>query len=142
MKYLIIKCDELGDQYECDANRTPITMTDNWMEWYKKTNPDYCFEVYEFKNNEFILVKDYETSMGQGMVFVMFDGDDEDEFTIIERFSNFDKNKPIPKTLRKRALKGEDLKDSLRNYGYVSWIEKGILYAYTEYYGNRISLPY
>lgn len=142
MKYLIIKCDELGDQYECDANRTPITMTDNWMEWYKKTSPDYYFEVYEFKNNEFILVKNYETSMEQGMAFVMFNDDDEDEFTIIERFPNFDRNKTMPKTLRKRALKGEDFDDSLRNCGYVSWFEKGTLYAYTEYYDNRINTPY
>ena len=142
MKYLIIKCDELNDQYECDANRTPITMTDNWMEWYKKTSPDYYFEVYEFKNNEFILVKDYETSMEQGMAFVMFDDDDEDEFTIIERFPNFDRNKSMPKALRKRALKGEDFDDCLRNCGYVSWFEKGTLYAYTEYYDNRINTPY
>lgn len=142
MKYLIIKCDELGDQYECDANRTPITMTDNWMEWYKKTSPDYYFEVYEFKNNEFILVKNYETSMEQGMAFVMFDNDDEDKFTIIERFPNFDRNKSMPKTLRKRALKGEDFDDSLRNCGYVSWFEKDTLYAYTEYYDNRINTPY
>lgn len=142
MKYLIIKCDELGDQYECDANRTPITMTDNWMEWYEKTSPDYYFEVYEFKDNKFILVKNYETSMEQGMAFVMFDNDDEDKFTIIERFPNFDRNKPMPKTLRKRALKGEEFDDSLRNCGYVSWFEKDTLYAYTEYYDNRINTPY
>lgn len=142
MKYLIIKCDELGDQYECDANRIPITMTDDWMEWYKNANPDYCFEVYEFKNNEFILVKDYETSMEQGMAFVMCNDDNENAFTIIERFPNFDRNKPMPKALRKRALKGEEFDDSLCNCGYVSWIEKGKLYAYTEYYDNHISSPY
>lgn len=142
MKYLIVECDELGDQYECDANRIPITMTDDWKEWYKNTNPDYYFEVYEFKDNKFILVKNYETSMEQGMAFVMFDNDDEDKFTIIERFPNFDRNKPMPKTLRKRALKGEEFDDSLRNCGYVSWFEKDTLYAYTEYYDNRINTPY
>lgn len=142
MKYLIVECDELGDQYECDANRIPITMTDDWKEWYKNTNPDYYFEVYEFKDNKFVLVKNYETSMEQGMAFVMFDNDDEDKFTIIERFPNFDRNKPMPKTLRKRALKGEEFDDSLRNCGYVSWFEKDTLYAYTEYYDNRINTPY
>ena len=142
MKYLIVECDELGDQYECDANRIPITMTDDWKEWYKNTNPDYYFEVYEFKDNKFILVKNYETSMEQGMAFVMFDNDDEDKFTIIERFPNFNRDNPMPKTLRKRALKGEDFDDSLRNCGYVSWFEKGTLYAYTEYYDSRINTPY
>lgn len=142
MKYLIVECDELGDQYECDANRIPITMTDDWKEWYKNTNPDYYFEVYEFKDNKFVLVKNYETSMEQCMAFVMFDNDDEDKFTIIERFPNFDRNKPMPKTLRKRALKGKEFDDSLRNCGYVSWFEKDTLYAYTEYYDNRINTPY
>lgn len=142
MKYLIIECDELSDQYECDANRTPITMTDDWMEWYKNTNPDYYFEVYEFKDNGFTLVKDYTMPIEQGMVFVMCDDDDENAFTIIERFPNFDRNKPMPKALRKRALKSEEFDDSLRNCGHVSWIEKGVLYAYTEYYDNHISSPY
>lgn len=142
MKYLIIECNELGDQYECDANRTPITMTDNWVEWYEKTNPDYYFEVYEFKNNEFVLVKAYDTFMEQGMAFAMFDDEDENKFTIIERFPNSDRYDPMPKTLRKRASKGQDLDYSLYNCGYVSWFEEGHLYAYTEYYDNHIHTPY
>ena len=141
MKYLIVECDELGDQYECDANRTPVTMTDNWKDWYEKTKPDYYFEVYEFKNNGFVLVKDYETPMEQGMVFVMCD-DDEDKFTVIERFPNVDRNDPMPKALRKRASKGEDLDECLLSCGYISWFEKGHLYAYTEYDDNRIHEPY
>lgn len=142
MKYLIIKCDELSDQFECDANRTPITMTDDWMEWYKKTNPDYCFEVYEFKNNKFVLAKDYQTFMEQGMAFVRYDNEDEDKFTIIERFPNSNRNDPIPKALRKRALKGKDIDYSLCSCGYVTWFEKNTLYAYTEYYDNHVSQPY
>lgn len=142
MKYLIMRCEELNDQYECDAHRIPITMTDDWETWYKKTEPDYYFEVYEYKNNRFVCVKDYATSMEQGMAFVMFDDNDEDKFTIIERFPNFDRDNPMPKALRKRALKGEEFDDSLRNCGYVSWFEKGTLYAYTEYYDSRINTPY
>ena len=142
MKYLIIECDELGDQCECDANRIPITMTDDWEKWYEKTKPDYYFEVYEFKNNEFVLVKDYETPMEQGMAFVTYENYDDEECVIIERFPNVDRDKPMPKALRKRALKGEDFDDSLRNCGYVSWFEKGKFYAYTEYYDNHINEPY
>lgn len=142
MKYLIVECDELGDQYECDANRVPITMTDNWKEWYEKTKPDYYFEVYEFKDNRFFLVKDYETPMVQGMAFVMYENYDDTDCLVIKRFPNVDRHQPMPKDLRKRALKGEAFDDSLRNCGYVSWFEDGHFYAYTEYYDNHINEPY
>ena len=97
--------------------------------------------VGKTKNNEFILVKDYDTPMEHGMVFVNCE-DEEGVFTIIERFPNSDRNKSMPKTLRERALKGEDFDDSLCNCGYVSWFENGRFYAYTEYYDNHINTPY
>lgn len=55
-KYLIVKCDELSDQYECDADRIPVCLTDNWT-YYN----EYGYEVYEvLKNNTFKLIKSYE----------------------------------------------------------------------------------
>lgn len=55
-KYLIVKCDELSDQYECDADRIPVCLTDNW-----KYYNEYGYEVYEvLKNNTFKLIKSYE----------------------------------------------------------------------------------
>lgn len=59
MKYLIVKCEELNDQYECDAYRTPITMTANWKNWCKVKKPKFLFEVYEFVNDNFKLIKEY-----------------------------------------------------------------------------------
>lgn len=61
MKYLIMRCEELNDQYETDACRWPITMTDDWMDWYNKTNPTYLFEVYKYddEEGEFTLIKEY-----------------------------------------------------------------------------------
>lgn len=46
MKYLIVKCVELNDQYECDADRTPICMTDNKEEYWKSG-----YEIYEVRSN-------------------------------------------------------------------------------------------
>ena len=55
-KYLIMKCDELSDQYECDADRSPVCLADNWT-YYN----EYGYEVYEvLKNNTFKLIKSYE----------------------------------------------------------------------------------
>lgn len=55
-KYLIIKCNELSDQYECDADRFPVCLVDDWADFNK-----YGYEVYEvLKNNTFKLIKNYE----------------------------------------------------------------------------------
>jgi len=55
MKYLILECDELRDQYECDANRRPLCLTDDYSK-YK----DFGYEIYEVKGNgTFKLIKPY-----------------------------------------------------------------------------------
>lgn len=143
MKYLIMKCEELGDQFECDANRIPITITNDWETWYKKTKPDYYFEVYEYKNNQFTRIKDYETSLEHGMAFVWYDDSmPECTFNVIEHFPNYDRHMPMPRDLYERALEGKEFDDSLKNCGYISWAEDDRYYAYTEYYDNRICSPY
>lgn len=54
--YLIIKCHELNDQYECDADRTPICLTHDYSKFKK-----YGYEIYEVReNNTFKLIKEYE----------------------------------------------------------------------------------
>lgn len=57
MKYLIVKCEELDDGWECDARRTPMYITDNW----KKKRPKYPFEVYEILSSGSLkLIKHYD----------------------------------------------------------------------------------
>ena len=56
MKYVIIKCEPLGDQWECDADRTPICVVDDYEE-YKK----YGYEVYEINpDNSLKCIQEYE----------------------------------------------------------------------------------
>lgn len=58
MKYLIVKCEELSDGWECDANRIPVCITDDW----RKIELDYPFEVYKILPSGFLtLIKDYYT---------------------------------------------------------------------------------
>ena len=59
-QYLIIRCDELGDQWECDAERSPMTLTSDWERWFFDNRPTYQFEVYEFNGKDFNLVKGYD----------------------------------------------------------------------------------
>ena len=56
MKYLVVKCDELGDQFECDADRTPICLTDNYSEYDKNG-----YEIYEVNSDgTFTLIREYD----------------------------------------------------------------------------------
>lgn len=142
MQYLIMECHELGDQWECDARRIPITLTEDWMAWYEKTNPDYPFEVYEFINETigFTCVKEYETPMEEGMVFAYYD--DDDTPIIIKKFPNATRDTKVPADILKRARHGEEYDNSLRNCGSISWLENGILYCYTEYSDNHVYSPF
>ena len=56
-KYLIIECEELGDQYECDADRKPIAMVSDISLWKEL----YGYEIYMLKaDGKFELIKNYE----------------------------------------------------------------------------------
>lgn len=56
-KYLIIECDELHDQWECDANRTPICLTNDYSEYNKRG-----YEIYEINANGTLKqIRDYNS---------------------------------------------------------------------------------
>lgn len=54
--YLMVKCDLLNDAWECDADRTPLYITD------KITNVPDCefFEIYEIIDGICKLIKSYD----------------------------------------------------------------------------------
>lgn len=55
-KYLIVKCRELRDQYECDADRQIVGMTNDIGEY--NSCEDYYYEIYELqKDGTFKLIK-------------------------------------------------------------------------------------
>lgn len=69
MKYLIVKCEVLDDQYECDANRIPLCITDDISEY----EHEYGYEIYEVKNDgTFSLVKNYEDTRGNSGMAIYF----------------------------------------------------------------------
>ena len=49
-KYLIVRCIDLNDQYECDADRRPIMLVDDWQEWldaHISKNKHGHYEIYK-----------------------------------------------------------------------------------------------
>ena len=149
-KYLIMKCEELGDQYECDCDRTPITICENWQEWYhqNKNIIEYDFEVYEFKNNKFNLIKKYDDNPMEpkGMaLYYWTDGQDltEELPTIVYEYKNSTRKNPIPKECLSFMEKGTDLDNSLLDCGTISFFIDDKYYVYGEYWdNNEYSLGY
>lgn len=74
MKYLIIKCEELGDQWECDADRIPICVIDNYSEYNKRG-----YEIYEINNDGSLKkIRDYDQVTSEYFVFCRYNNDDPD----------------------------------------------------------------
>lgn len=85
MKYLIVKCTSLGDQWECDADRTPVCMTDDPSQY------GYGYEVWEVQEDgTLVRVKDYETAKESGMALYYWpeDAKDGEAPTVLTKFPN------------------------------------------------------
>ena len=158
-KYLIVKCEELGDQFECDANREPMFLVDDWKDWFNKNHPTYQFEVYKFvDDNEATLEKTYDEAMDEGMALYFWNMDDDHEEvapTVVARYKDYDRKKKVPNKVWKIFRQGaywadgdefteQNFKDDLRSCGYVSWDDKEHkkYWVYGYYADGRYCLGY
>ena len=47
-KFLIVRCVDLNDQYECDADRTPLVLVNDYVEWLKVyAKKSEWYEIYQ-----------------------------------------------------------------------------------------------
>jgi len=82
MKYLVVKCDELADQWECDADRTPIYVGDNIKKYNRRG-----YEIYEIRADgslERIRKYDEDTREGWCICWRKDDKEDTDPYKVIE----------------------------------------------------------
>lgn len=147
MKYLVIECNELGDQWECDANRNPICMTDNYEDY-----DDYGYEIYELcSDNTFKLIKGYEDCSEQGMAIYQWNNANEetDEPDIIyEKYENKDRNYFTKKIIKKLITKYhfedtvDEIYDEIRSTGSHGEEIEGKWIVIGEYNGSRYDIGY
>ena len=72
MQYLIIKCEALNDQFECDAKRIPIRVTEEIHEY------GYGYEIWRIEENgELTLYKEYEEPLESGMALYKWEDEDD-----------------------------------------------------------------
>lgn len=155
--YLIMKLD----QYDCNANRTPITITEDYKRWYYKNTPNYYFEVYNLnKDNSFNLVKDYEDIICEeyGMAFYRWEeGVDKERNTpyIIQKWENHTYNDTIPSEVlnwhdahredyysHNTELTIERALQQFKGHGILIWVCYQDNTTYYYYYGEYIDNKY
>ena len=159
VKYLIVKCMELSDQYECDADREPMFLVDDWEDWFEKNHPTYQFEVYKFVDEkEATLEKTYDEVMDEGMALYFWNMDDNFEEvapTVIAHYKDYDRHKTVPDKVWEIFRQGaywtdddefteKDFKKDLKCQGYASWDDKEHkkYWVYGHYADGRYCLGY
>lgn len=144
--YLIMKCKELNDQYECDADRIPMFITDDW----EKNIPDYCYEVYEILDDGKInLLIDYENAPAreQGIIFGFwyYEGDVQ-KWKTLSKFLNRTRDNKIPINVQKTMPEKDKSKlyERLKCFGRIYWnsADNSKKYAYEEYDSRSGIEPY
>jgi hypothetical protein len=96
MKYLVIQCTPLGDQWECDAHRLPICMTDDPSQY------GYGYEVWRVQDDgTFVCVKEYETSNESGMALYYWheDAKDGEAPKVLTKFPNMTRWEVSPRVV-------------------------------------------
>ena len=113
--YLIVKCEELGDQWECDADRCPLCLVEDCSKY------GVGYEVYKvLKDGTFQKVKNYDEATEEGMaVYFWQDGkEEEDEPTIREKWKNMERDtmtKSKIQTLKNKCGFHDTVKEILCN---------------------------
>lgn len=79
--YLIVECRPLNDQWECDAERTPICLIEDYSSYGRG------YEVYEVrKDNSLKLIKEYDEANERGIAIFINDSEDPTPEYIYEKF--------------------------------------------------------
>lgn len=146
-KYLLVRCEELHDQFECDCNRTPVCLVED----YKTVDTD-GMEVYEILENGEIgnCVESYEEYELCGYALIdMKDSEDKDNWIILDKIyadsrKEAWKDKKMKKWIKKYFNDAEidDIKDSFLGCGdyFDPDIDENI--AITAFQGDILYYPY
>jgi hypothetical protein len=145
MKYLIIKCKELGDQFECDADRTPICVTNDYSKY------GYGYEVWEIHSNGSLTkIKEYEDSLEEGMALYRWKEENdprEEEPEILHKDKG--KTRDITKSFAKKLKQEVGFKESvneifqdIESRGSHAEELNGYWVVYGEYIDNNFSIGY
>ncbi len=128
-KYLVMECNELGDQWECDVNMQPLCITDDKERFW-----ELGYEIYEiYSDGSLELIKPYNEAKEVGFALYFWEEDENPELdapTVIEKMSNYG---DVPDIILKSWI------EQAHFYGSFDEIKKDIerCGGYSEIVGNR-----
>lgn len=137
MKYLIVECLELGDQFECDADRKPICITND------PSNYSSGYDIYEIKEDGSLsLIKEYDEYNEEGMI-LSCQKEGETKPVILQKWKNFDRDSiplEIIKQCKFKKSTPEEIKSQICSVGSYQekHSKKNILL--TEYFDYNFNL--
>lgn len=137
MKYLIVECLELGDQFECDADRKPICITND------PSNYSSGYDIYEIKKDGSLsLIKEYDEYNEEGMI-LLCQKEDETEPVILQKWKNFDRDS-IPLEIIKQCKftksTPEEIKSQICSVGSYQERHSKKIFLLTEYFDYNFNL--
>ena len=100
MRYLIVKTHPLNDQYECDAEREPYKVVEDWR---KEKLKDCMKFTKSMEDGSLTLVKEYISALESGMALYFFNEEDdweEVEPTVIYKFPDMTRHDKVPKNVK------------------------------------------
>ena len=106
--YLIMKCSELSDQFECDASREPFCLTEDPKQY------GYGFEIYKVKSdNTFELVKEYDEANEIGFAIVDYDDENDAPF-VRKKYPN----------LTRETITESQVKQIKKEFGFIETVKE------------------
>jgi hypothetical protein len=78
MKYLVIKCKELGDQWECDADREPLCVVDDYTAY------DKCgYEIYRIHDDGSLeKIREYDDITDEYIAYCEYDENESQDIPV------------------------------------------------------------
>lgn len=146
LKYLVIKCNELGDQWECDADRRPLCITDDKDRFWK-----LGYEIYEIHSDGSLeLIKNYETAGEVGLALYYWEEDEDPELdapTVIEKIPNCEEcvlDNILKFWIKLAGFSGsfEEIKKEIKGGGGSGEEIRNRYYVIGEYFDDKFELGY
>lgn len=121
-KYLIVECEPLNDPYECDANRTPIKVVDDYSEFNKRG-----YEIWKIEpNGNLTCIKNWEDSVDTGMALYYWENTKDISIippTIIQKETDYTRD-DVTSSFCKKLKKKAKFKETVENI-YNNIIDTG-----------------
>lgn len=137
MKYLIVECNELGDQWECDCDRKPICITDDPQKYSSG------YDIYEVKKDGSLsLVKSYDEYNENGIV-LLYQKEDEDEPIVLQEWKDIIRDEVTLEIIKQcdfRKNTAKKIKSQIHCSGSYQENSAERIYLLTEYFDYNFNL--